>query len=63
MARKFQELEAKLSPGSLARAQVRAKELIAEMLLSEVRRTVGLTQEQLAATLGIKQPTLSRLES
>ena len=33
------------------------------MLLAEVRKTVGLTQEQLAASLGVKQPTLSRLES
>ena len=63
MARKFQELEAKMPPESLARAKVHAKEMIAEMLLSEVRHAVGLTQEQLAASLGIKQPTLSRLES
>ena len=63
MARKFQELEAKMPPESLARAKVRAKDMIAEMLLSELRRAVGLTQEQLAAALGIKQPTLSRLES
>ena len=41
----------------------RAKEMLAEMLLAEVRQSVGLTQEELAATLGIKQPTLSRLES
>ena len=33
------------------------------MLLAEIRQTEGLTQEELAAALGIKQPTLSRLES
>ena len=63
MARNFQELEAKMPPDSLTRAKVRAKEMMAEMLLSELRRAVGLTQEQLAAALGIKQPTLSRLEA
>ena len=63
MARKFQELEQKLSPESLARAKARAKEIMAEMLLAEIRKSVGLTQEDLAAQLGIKQPTLSKLES
>ena len=63
MARNFKELEASMRPESLARAKARAKEEMAEMLLSEIRREVGLTQEELAASLGIKQPSLSRLES
>jgi len=63
MARNFKELEANMRPESLARAKARAKELMAEMLLAEIRRAVGLTQEQVAASLGIKQPSLSRLES
>jgi DNA-binding XRE family transcriptional regulator len=63
MARNFRELEAKMPPESLTRAKNRAKEMMAEMLLAEIRKSVGLTQEQLAASLGIKQPTLSRLES
>jgi len=63
MARNFRELEANMRPESLARAKARAKEMMAEMLLAEIRRAVGLTQEQVAASLGIKQPSLSRLES
>ena len=63
MARNFKELEANMRPESLARAKARAKEMMAEMLLAEIRRAVGLTQEELAASLGIKQPSLSRLES
>jgi transcriptional regulator with XRE-family HTH domain len=59
MAQNFKELEAKMRPESRSRA----KEMIAEMLLAEIRQAVGLTQEQLAAALGIKQPSLSRLES
>ena len=42
---------------------MRVKEMMAEMLLAEIRKNVGLTQEDLAAQLGIKQPTLSKLES
>lgn len=63
MARNFRELEAAMRPETLARAKVRAKEMMADMLLSEIRQAAGLTQEELAATLGIKQPSLSRLES
>lgn len=63
MAKNFTELENKMPPESLARAKVRAKEMLAEMLLAEIRKNVGLTQEDLAAQLGIKQPTLSKLES
>jgi DNA-binding XRE family transcriptional regulator len=63
MARNFKELEGKMRPEARARAKARAKEMIAEMLLAEIRQAAGLTQEELAAMLGIKQPTLSRLES
>jgi len=63
MARNSKELEANMRPEALARAKARAKDMMAEMLLSEIRRAVGLTQEELAASLGIKQPSLSRLES
>ena len=52
-----------MRPEVRARAKARAKETLAEMMLAEIRQAVGLTQEELAATLGIKQPTLSRLES
>jgi len=63
MARNFKELEAKMPPERLARAKVRAREAMAEMLLTESRKEVGLTQEDLAKALGIKQPSLSKLES
>ena len=63
MARKFKELEVTMPPESLARAKIRAKEMMADMLLSEIRQATGLTQEEVAASLGIKQPTLSRIES
>jgi len=63
MARNFRELEAGMSAESLARAEARTKEMMAEMLLAEIRKSVGLTQEEMAAALGIKQPSLSKLEN
>ena len=63
MARNFKELEAKMRPESLAQAKLRARGMMAEMLLAEIRQAAGLTQEEVAASLGIKQPTLSRIES
>ena len=63
MARNFKELEGKMQPQTRVRAKARAQEIIAEMLLSQIRQAAGMTQEELAASLGIKQPTLSRIES
>ena len=63
MRRKFSELKARMAPKSRARAEARTKDMIADMLLTEVRQLVGLTQKDLAKKLGIKQPTLSKLES
>ncbi len=62
MARNFKELEAKMSPERRARIEAMARETMAEMLLAEIRRQAGLTQVDLAAALGIKQPSLSKLE-
>jgi len=63
MARNFKELENRMRPECRARAKARAKEMMAEMLLAEIRQTAGMTQDEVAASLGIKQPTLSRMES
>lgn len=62
MARKFSELEAKMPPAARRRAHAKARRLLAELLLPELRRLSGLTQVELARLLNIKQPTLSRLE-
>jgi predicted transcriptional regulator len=58
----FKILRDKMTPEQLALADVRYKEMMAEMLLAEIRKHVGLTQEELAANLGIRQPSLSKLE-
>ena len=40
----------------------RTRKLLGELLLSELRKLAGKSQGQLAAALGIKQPSLSKLE-
>ena len=63
MAHRFEKLKKEMKPESVRIAKAKAKEMMAEMLLVEIRKEVGLTQEDLAKTLGIKQPSLSKLES
>lgn len=43
-------------------ASRRTQTLLAELLLSELRKLTGKSQSQVAAALGIKQPSLSKLE-
>jgi transcriptional regulator with XRE-family HTH domain len=63
MARNFNELRNKMSPQRRARNEAAVREELTEMLLKEVRRLAGLTQEQVAESMGITQSALSRLES
>ncbi len=62
MARKFAELEAKMSAEAIARSDARYREMLAEMPLHELRRARGLSQEMLAKALQIKQPNVAKLE-
>ncbi len=63
MAKNFENLERKMDPKRLSRANAKAKKVMAEMLLAEIRKETGLTQKEIAKTIGIKQPSLSKLES
>ena len=62
MTKKYQELRDRMSPENRAQAEMRARDMMAEMFLAEIRKQAGLTQVDLANALGIKQPSLSRLE-
>ena len=44
------------------RAARRTQELLQELLLSEIRKMTGKSQQQVARAIGIKQPSLSKLE-
>ena len=52
--RNFNDLAAKLPQEVRDRADARAREMRAEMLLSEIRKQQELTQVEVAAALGIK---------
>ncbi|MGA3250365.1 MAG: XRE family transcriptional regulator [Paraburkholderia sp.] len=62
MAKKFSELEAKMSPESRARVEKKVNEMHAEMALAELRRALGFSQEELAGLLDVKQPSIAKLE-
>jgi transcriptional regulator with XRE-family HTH domain len=64
MAKTFDQLARRTMPAaSRARAAHRTREILAELLLAEVRKMAGKSQSDLAEILGIKQPSLSKLES
>lgn len=62
MAKSFKVLERKMSPEARARSEEKAKRLIAEMPLQELRAARKLTQEELAKTLNVNQAAVSKLE-
>jgi transcriptional regulator with XRE-family HTH domain len=63
MAKSFDELVKRTTTKRTRdRAAKRTKELLGELLLSELRKAAGKRQGELAAMLEIKQPSLSKLE-
>jgi predicted XRE-type DNA-binding protein len=63
MAKSFDELVKRTTTKKTRqRAAARTRELLGELLLSEIRELAGKSQRQVADLLGIKQPSLSKLE-
>lgn len=62
MTRNFSELEAKMPAAARKQAQAMAQDMLADLLLAEVRQLTGMTQQQLAGELGIRQSSVSKLE-
>lgn len=62
MARKFAELRAGMSPRSRARSDAKARKMLAELPLNELRRARGLSQQQLAEVLNVQQPSIAKIE-
>lgn len=62
MAKKFNDLRAKMSPESQARAEIKAKAMLAEMPLNELRQARGLSQKMLAEILHVQQPSIAKME-
>lgn len=62
MAKKFLELEAKMSPESRARSDMLYHKMLAEMPLNELRQARALSQVKLAETLHVNQAAVSKIE-
>ena len=62
MSKPFKELERKMSPEARARSEAKARRMIEEMPLNEIRAARELTQEHLAKVLRVKQASISKLE-
>lgn len=62
MAKKFSALRAAMSPAAQARAAQRARTMLAEMPLQELRHAKELSQVKLAAVLHVNQAAISKLE-
>jgi hypothetical protein len=64
MAKSFDNLVKRTTPKKTqAKASRRTRELLGELLLSELWRLAGKSQRQVADALSIKQPSLSKQNS
>ena len=62
MARTLDEILTAEKPEVVAKAQEKAAEMLLNIHLAELRERVQKTQEEVALTLGIKQPTVAGME-
>jgi DNA-binding XRE family transcriptional regulator len=62
MAHKWSELEAKMGPERVAASRARAKKIIEEMPLQQLRNARQMTQTRLAELLEMDQGNVSKLE-
>ena len=62
MAHKWSELEAKMGPERVAASRARAKKIIEEMPLQQLRNARQMTQTRLAELLEMDQGNISKLE-
>jgi DNA-binding XRE family transcriptional regulator len=62
MAHKWSELEAKMGPERVAASRARAKKIIEQMPLQQLRQAREMTQTRLAELLEMDQGNISKLE-
>jgi DNA-binding XRE family transcriptional regulator len=62
MAKKFSELRAGMSVPAREKAHSKAKAMLAEMPLNELRQARGLSQKMLAEVLHVQQPSIAKIE-
>ncbi|MCE4556863.1 XRE family transcriptional regulator [Roseateles cellulosilyticus] len=62
MAKKFETLRASMKPEARARADAKARAMLVEMPLAELRQARGLSQKVLAEVLHVQQPSIAKME-
>lgn len=62
MAKQLSELIKKINPAVVTAARAQADREIFELRLAQLRQTVEMSQHDLAAALGISQPSVANLE-
>jgi len=62
MAHKWSEIEARMGPERVASARARARKVIEEMPLQQLRNAREMTQTRLAEVLEMDQGNISKLE-
>ena len=62
MAKRFDDLRRKMPAPRQHRARERTDAMLAEIALSGLRRSLGVTQEQLAKLLDVRQAAVSKVE-
>lgn len=62
MAKKFSALRAGMSQSSREKADSKARSMLAEMPLNELRQARGLSQKMLAEVLHVQQPSIAKIE-
>lgn len=60
---KLDDLLKEVSPERRAKIEARAEEMIREITLAQMREELQISQTELAAALGVKQPAVARMEN
>ena len=63
MAKPFSALKSKMRPSARARAEARPQPMLPQLSLHELRRSLGLTQIQIAELMEMNQAALSKMEN
>ena len=62
MAKKFKKLRGSMSEESRERSSIKARVMLQDLALADVRRALQLSQDDLAKQMELKQPAISKLE-
>jgi len=52
-----------MAPADMDKANAKARRMTQRIMLSELRKSLGITQKELAKAMGVSQPVLSQFEN